>query len=782
MRTLKGKRLWPVLALAPVFALAAFLALGQLVSLEPPPVAAQGLPATTEAPTPADKCEVIVNGTGNADGKTVTGGGCTVSGDSVDVVFKNTATTPPEGQEADIYVTGGTEFPRVWANSLPDADPTDAATADTRIGKRGVDREYFRIPIQTTQAGSDVPGSAKVTVNRSQADDKGEVYLFVYKVYTAVGIPLTGNPVAFPHTEGTATDDHEAATVVKVVFRGTPVEKNAAGTTVSMLTASPISDDQESTITVQVQDKAGIGLNGYIGLSVEGGDSVEFKDSSQIDPKTHRVLLANGVPSGGATITVEGLPETGAVRTKVTGVFGGLTISTYIVRPGDAAAVEVKAYSCGDDAGEGDDSANGCDEEVTALGTSATSDDPKELTAVEPGDRFIIAGKTTDSAGNEVVSFKWEPADDDAEGALVGEGAEAVKSPDAAESPATDTQTGLETAIVAVAAGAGLGTYDIKVEDTNEDAETTVSFTVAGKTSKLVISGPDVIDGAIGVADYTVMATDAGGNVPTDVPTTVSTGVKVRVIVRTIGDVSVSGLDNSGNIVFANTGLGTFTVVMPADARQGTPVNIILSGSGGLSATKNVTFGMRNSAPTAVGSLDAITLAMGATSEAIDVSGAFSDADMDDTLTYTVRSANSRVATASVAGSMVTVTAVGAGMTTITVTATDPEGASARQSIAVTVPDTSLGNPTGLSATGGTGSATVSWTPAANATVHYVYSMNRDGSGGKFTSAAGDAGMVMVTDLTSGEYLFTVIAGQASADGMSTKWSSWAPWATASVQ
>ena len=170
----------------------------------------------------------------------------------------------------------------------------------------------------------------------------GEVYLFVYTVFTNAGIPFSDTTTQFPESGS----DNAALFAVKVVFRGAPVEKD--GDTVrSMLRASDISEDQESTITVQVQDKDGIGLNGYIGLSVEGGDSVQFKDSSQIDQKTHRVLLANGVPSGGATITVEGLPETGAVRIKVTGVFAGLTISTYITRDGEAAAVEVKAYSCG---------------------------------------------------------------------------------------------------------------------------------------------------------------------------------------------------------------------------------------------------------------------------------------------------------------------------------------------------------------------------------------------------------------------------------------------------
>ena len=56
-----------------------------------------------------------------------------------------------------------------------------------------------------------------------------------------------------------------------------------------------------------------------------------------------------------------------------------------------------------------------------------------------------------------------------------------------------------------------------------------------------------------------------------------------------------------------------------------------------------------------------------------------------DTLTYSATSSNAGVATGSVAGSTVTLTPVGVGTATITVTARDPGGLTATQSIAVTV-------------------------------------------------------------------------------------------------
>ena len=91
-----------------------------------------------------------------------------------------------------------------------------------------------------------------------------------------------------------------------------------------------------------------------------------------------------------------------------------------------------------------------------------------------------------------------------------------------------------------------------------------------------------------------------------------------------------------------------------------------------------------NVAPTRVGTISPVTVTAGMSTDAMDVSGYFSDAD-GDTLTYTAMSSMPSYATVSVSGSMVTITGVAAGSATVTVTATDPAGAYAMQTIAVTV-------------------------------------------------------------------------------------------------
>ena len=93
----------------------------------------------------------------------------------------------------------------------------------------------------------------------------------------------------------------------------------------------------------------------------------------------------------------------------------------------------------------------------------------------------------------------------------------------------------------------------------------------------------------------------------------------------------------------------------------------------------------------------------------------------------------------------------------------------------------SLGNPTSLAAAPGSQSGEVAlrWTPAANATVQWVYLVKPDGTDGRYWphALAGDAATLTVTGLDAGEaYLFLVIAGQEQADG-TPLWSQWSNWA-----
>ena len=90
-----------------------------------------------------------------------------------------------------------------------------------------------------------------------------------------------------------------------------------------------------------------------------------------------------------------------------------------------------------------------------------------------------------------------------------------------------------------------------------------------------------------------------------------------------------------------------------------------------------------NQAPKPVNTIPAQTLTVGGSAASVDVSSYFDDPD-NDSLTYTVTSDNTEVATASVSGATVTITPESAGSTTVTVIASDGT-LTATQHIAVTV-------------------------------------------------------------------------------------------------
>ena len=92
-----------------------------------------------------------------------------------------------------------------------------------------------------------------------------------------------------------------------------------------------------------------------------------------------------------------------------------------------------------------------------------------------------------------------------------------------------------------------------------------------------------------------------------------------------------------------------------------------------------------NRAPTASGSIPALTVAVGGTAT-VNVAGYFTDPD-GDALTFTASSSSASTASVAVSGSVVTVTATARGVATVTVTATDSGGLSAQQSFEVTVPN-----------------------------------------------------------------------------------------------
>ncbi len=126
-------------------------------------------------------------------------------------------------------------------------------------------------------------------------------------------------------------------------------------------------------------------------------------------------------------------------------------------------------------------------------------------------------------------------------------------------------------------------------------------------------------------------------------------------------------------------------VVVTGVAPGTATVTITASDPGGLSATQTMPVKVEalNLPPTIVGQVDDRNLAVGDTLE-LDAAPLFSDPE-GESLVYRAVARDSSVATAVVAGSMVTVAAVGVGATMVGIEATDAGGASAALEFAVMV-------------------------------------------------------------------------------------------------
>ena len=196
MRKKIGKRIGPVpITLVAVFTLAAFISVGLLITLNGGVIQAQGLAVNPEtAPT---KCEVIVHDaifSETDNDKFLTGGGCFVSDDTVDVIFKNTDDSGGSAIDKSIavYVTGGDDFPGLQATEEMDNQLKS-------LGAEGIDEYLLTVDAQEEGFGSldqDVPGTETITVSRDMAKN-GEIYIFVYlaggatKVFPHTGVPIS---------------------------------------------------------------------------------------------------------------------------------------------------------------------------------------------------------------------------------------------------------------------------------------------------------------------------------------------------------------------------------------------------------------------------------------------------------------------------------------------------------------------------------------------------------------------------------------------------------------
>ena len=485
----------------------------------------------------------------------VSGGDCLTSEDEVEVSFTN-ATAPAANAELEllVYVTGG--------DDLNDVEPA--------LAEDGLDEHFISVP--AARAGD--PGEETITVTRSMADGSGIVYLIGYR----------GHLAADNLGDKDTTFGTDADFAIKVVFQDPPSDADDdAGDPLSLITVVEVPrGTATATPKITVRDDNGHPVSGFVNLTIEGGSSVLFTDSSL---KTHRAPLKS---DGTVDVGVKGLPKTGPFKIKITAEIGGITLTKNIVRKGDAATVEAVAYICVEDSRDEvtDHDTNPqtasivarddvCSAEIAAANDDRSGNDPDEVVALGPDDAFFISAKAIDTAENVVEKeglLHWSVTkntdnEDDAKKAI-----------DGSDQGRTDRPIYIGDGDDAIA-----GTYSITVDSDDGEASTMIEIVVSGDASMIdVTCDPVMVPTDTGQTDCVVMVTDANGNIPSNlmeeevdnkkVPDTIQVTVRSR-------DAQIIGVDEKNRTNIDEEGMATFSILLREDAVEGSSITVNVSTS-----------------------------------------------------------------------------------------------------------------------------------------------------------------------------------------------------------
>lgn len=355
------------------------------------------------------------------------------------------------------------------------------------------------------------------------------------------------------------------------------------------------------------------------------------------------------------------------------------TIPAQTVQAGDDETVDLAPYFT--------------DPDGDALDYSASSSAPSVATASVSGTAVTVAGVAKGTATITVTAT--DPA---------GESAEQMfqvtvpnRAPEARGSiPAMTVRVG-DDETVNVAQYFTDPDGDALVYSASSSAASVATASPSGSTVTVTATGK-------GTAMVTVTATDPAGEsaeqtfrvtVPNRRPerrgsipaTTVEVGKKKTVALGSYftdpdGDaLEFSASSSDPEVVTASTSGGVLTLAGVARGTAAVTVTATDPDGGNVSHSFPVT--VPNRAPEAVGTIPKQSLTANGT-ETVGLAPYFTDPD-GDMLSYAVSSANPQVAVGSAAGGVLTIRAVGSGSTTITVTARDPGGLAATQTVTVDV-------------------------------------------------------------------------------------------------
>lgn len=753
--------------------------------------------ATTDAgdgiqTPPTAKCEVGVNAAGTV--VTVPSGGCSAQGDTAEVVFKGRAAATKDATLSLLIADAAgpiTAYPNgtTWSGGkLVDANGADAESMRYRF-------QSITVPKAKANPTTGIIEGQKVTLMV-----KGDVYVWAGSV--SVTDPINGIP-----SGNAASGSREIADNTKmlgITFLGTPAigkdgdDDNKTLDLEEVRSRLDVDSDATAYVAADVSVEDGkvedITLTGTQSAVTIRATIVDAKNSllndievtftatsdpAGVENRTRSYDSGKGVfPDGVADHTISGLPTDKPYRVTVVvtaGETNPLTVGTIVIaRAGDLD--NVMAEACYAVAADKDVADDGC----------MKGYNPKMIYG--PGMGFAIEAMAADSRGTMVEpdTFMVKPAKMDG----YGDATEAFNIPAAGSNVPDSGMVALTVEddapgakyLLDVVATTGTGSKMITKTDQ-------VTIIVSDKVAKYEVSPEEAFVQRRRSQEFTVTAVDKNGNPPIFATVNDVLQNKVKVIAD-YGIVRGANYNRSTEelTLDENTGMGTFTFVMPRDAEDGEPFSILI-GDGDMQVEVLVTVGDETMAP----GMPMNVNAMAEGQDMIKVTWDAPAADGNSAITgYMVQSAY--MMADGMMSDWMDVDPAHMGMERMytdmdlmpgtkyyyRVAAMNAVGMgeySDGMAMAMTEMMPVLGVPGVTGAmSNAAGMATISIMPAANADKHYVWAFPTDYSDGMYSGeAAGDATSVTMSGLTSGKsYWFTVVAGMDMDDG-STEWK----WATA---
>ena len=646
MRTKNKKWTVPILAIVPVLTLAAFLAVGYLISKD-----ALALESDTDC-----GFEVTGPSAGTAVSPTATDGTedsvCYSLTDSIEVKLQNTST---EDLKAAVLVSGGSDFSdaQIFTEAQLNGPDADDQAVDEDIAK-GVDQYYYS---KLESSDPIDPTYETITISKSNAKD-GSVSVILY---TAAG---NANIADFPiakDAELRAASPRPTASL-RIIFLGSPSRtvldtEECLNDDGSTRACNEGTDDDNGDGFVDPDTKPDVGstleiagVEDLVGVSAVDGEkgmytidetgtnpsttsplmlpitatikdnnarllrdgnedidstvtfSYEYAMGSSLKPR--RLMTAEQEvdvdPMGQAMLELDDWKTTGAVSVTVSAMYSGPTGNldlgeVTISRGGDPVMIVGAAFSVGclkdqsvDNNDEPDPTADLGNDTFVMKDNKACVMDAR----FGKGQTFIVKAHLEDSLGTVVGGNLTVALDDDVEDPLDPTDGATLDNP-----PANAV-----IQIYEVDEDTMLGDHMITYSSTADDVEDLViTVSVAGSPDSFMISGPDRI-GLNGSGVFTIQAYDEEMGIPhfaMDDPDTNAdeSDDMVVVFIQGIAPGNTRGISPSGIVdLDEDTGTGTFAIYAPNGAMDGDTIRIFV-GSGDMEQMHEVTFGEPGATP-----------------------------------------------------------------------------------------------------------------------------------------------------------------------------------------